>query len=110
LVVVAVVVLTVETAVVEANFGTQLRHHLGYLRPEHHSRFKLAAAAALVQLELHPPWLGAVQRAIKQIPEQVEADGKASPYLLVDPVDLVEQVQTVRVQQHHRQKTIAPEL
>jgi hypothetical protein len=55
LVVVAVVVLTVETAVVEANFGTQLRHHLGYLRPEHHSRFKLAAAAALVQLELHPP-------------------------------------------------------
>jgi hypothetical protein len=40
----------------------------------------------------------------------VEADGKASPYLLVDPVDLVERVQTVRVQQHHRQKTIAPEL
>jgi hypothetical protein len=55
LAVVAAVVLTVETAVVEANFGTQLRHHLGYHRPEHHSQFKLAAAAVLVQLELHPP-------------------------------------------------------
>jgi hypothetical protein len=99
---VAVVVLTVETVVVEANFATQMHHHLGYRRPAHHFRFKLVEVVALDQLVPHLLWFGVVLRAIKPIPEQVAVDGRAQQSLQVDLVDLVEQGQAVRVQQHHR--------
>jgi 6-pyruvoyl-tetrahydropterin synthase len=92
----------VETAAVEANFATQLHHHLGYLRLAQHFRFKSAVVVALDQLVPHLLWFGEVLRAIKQIPEQVAVDGRAQQCLQVDLVDLVEPVQTVRVQQHHR--------
>jgi hypothetical protein len=55
-----------------------------------------------VRLEPHQLWLGVAQRVIKPIPEQVAADGRAQQCLQVDLVALVEQVQTVRVQQHRR--------
>jgi hypothetical protein len=97
-----VAVLMVEMVAAEANFAIQLRHLLGYLRPVHHFRFKSVAVVALVQLVLHPLWLGAAQRVIKRIPVQGVAGGRAQQCLRVDLVDLVEQVQTVRVQQHHR--------
>jgi hypothetical protein len=95
-------VVTVETAAAAANFAIQLRLPLGYLRPVHHFRFKSVAVVALVQLVLHPLWLGVVLHAIKLIPELVVVDGRAQQCLQVDLVDLVELVQTVRVQQHHR--------
>jgi hypothetical protein len=99
---VAVVVLTVETAAAAANFVIQVHHHLGYRRPAHHFRFKLVEVVALDQLVPHLLWLGVVPRAIKPIPEQVAVDGRAQQCLQVDLVDLVEQGQTVRVQQRQR--------
>jgi hypothetical protein len=80
---VAVVEAMVETAAVEANFATQLRHHLGYLRPEQNLRFRWARGEQravthhhlLALREFCHESLGEDQHVLLQIPEVVVVGG-----------------------------------